>query len=68
MKGFKTVAFGVMIAVLSVASSPEMQAFVAENLPTVGTALGTLVVVLRAVTNSPMFKKEPEAPKENADA
>ena len=58
IKGFKTVAFGVLTAVLSLFSSPDMQAWVAEYLPFVGTALGVAVVWLRYLTNSPMFKKD----------
>jgi len=58
MKGFKTVAFGVLIAAISVLSNPEMQAFVADHLPEVGGMIGTAIVVLRAITTSAIFKKE----------
>ncbi len=54
--GFKTVAYGVAIALISVLSSSEVAAFVAENLPVVGGLLGTGVVILRAITGSSIFK------------
>ena len=54
--GWKTVAFGAALALISVLSSPEVQAFVGQHLPWVGGITGTLVVVLRAITNSPIFK------------
>jgi hypothetical protein len=57
-KGFKTVAFGVLLAALAVFSNAEMQQFVAEHLPEVGGFVGTIVVILRALTNSPIGKKE----------
>jgi hypothetical protein len=60
MKGFKTFAFGVLIAATAVLSSPEVQAFVGEHLPEVGAAVGTAIVILRALTNSPIFKKPEE--------
>ena len=56
MKGFKTVAFGVCLALISIFSNAEMQTFVAENLPAVGGITGTLVIVLRALTGSSVFK------------
>jgi hypothetical protein len=58
MKGFKTVAFGVALALISIFSNAEMQAWVATNLPVVGGLTGTLVVVLRAITTSSIFKSE----------
>lgn len=54
--GFKTVAFGVLIALIAIFSNPEMQAFFAANVPWIGTLVGTIVVILRAVTNSGIFK------------
>ena len=57
MKGFKTVALGGVTALLSLFSSPDMQAWVAEYLPFLGTGMGVAIVWLRYFTNSPMFKK-----------
>lgn len=57
MKGFKTVAFGVALALTAVFSSPEMQAFVAAHLPAVGGSIGLIVIILRAITASPIFSK-----------
>ena len=57
MKGYKTIVYGVLLAGLSVLSNPEMQAWVGENLPYVGSGIATGIIILRAFTNSPMFKK-----------
>ncbi len=56
-KGWKTAALGLAVFLISVFSGAELKAFVAEHLPEVGGALGTIVIVLRAFTNSPIFKK-----------
>lgn len=58
MKGFKTVIFGILIAAISVFSNADMQAYFAENLPAVGTMTGTIVIVLRALTTSSIFKQD----------
>lgn len=58
MKGYKTLVFGLLIAALSVLSNAEMQVFVADNLPALGSLTGTVIIILRAVTTSPIFKKE----------
>jgi len=57
MKGFKTVIFGVLLGLIAVFSNAEMQTFIGENIPSIGGALGTIVIVLRAVTGSSMFHK-----------
>ncbi len=54
--GFKTLAFGVILAATAIFSSVEVQAFIAEHIPSIGTFIGTVVIVLRAVTNSSIFK------------
>jgi len=58
MKGFKNVIFGVLIALISIFSNADMVAWIAEHLPGVGTLVGLIIIVLRAVTNSPIFKSE----------
>lgn len=55
MGGFKTVIFGVLLALTAIFSTPEMQAFISENIPAVGGAIGTIVVILRFLTASPIF-------------
>ena len=60
VKGFKTTAFGVLIAALAVFSSPEMQTFFAEHMKMIGGGVGTIIVILRVLTDSPMFKKAAE--------
>jgi hypothetical protein len=57
MKGWKTVVFGILTILLSIFSSPDVQAFVAEHLPAVGSAFGAIVIVLRALTSSSVFSK-----------
>ena len=56
LAGFKTVIFGVVVAATAVFSNPEMQLFISEHIPAIGGAIGTIVVVLRAVTSSGIFK------------
>ena len=57
MKGFRTIAYGLLIAGLALLSNDAMVAFFAEHLPWVGGFVGTGIVALRALTNSPIFKK-----------
>jgi len=45
---------------LSIFSNADMQAFVAQHLPLVGSAVGAIVVVLRALTTSGVFKPDSE--------
>ena len=54
--GYKTVVFGVLLALIAIFSSPDMQAYFADNLPWVGSLVGTIIVVLRAITTSSIFK------------
>jgi len=56
MKGWKTVAFGVLLAAISVLSNADMQAFIAAHIPAIGGVLGVLVIALRAVTSTDIFK------------
>jgi len=58
MKGWKTITFGALTALAAALATPEMAAFVAENLPWVGGGLGTAVVILRWLTTTPIFKAE----------
>ncbi len=57
VKGFRTIAFGVLTAALAVFSSPEIQAFFAEHMELIGGGVGTIIIILRALTDSPMFRK-----------
>ena len=63
LRGFKTVAAGVAIALTAVASNPEMQAFIAEHIPSIGGAIGTLMIVLRMHTSSTIFDIGGASPK-----
>ena len=65
MKGFKTIALGVLIAGVAALSSPEMQAYVAEHFEAAGATIGFLVVLMRAFTNSPMVQDGPVAPTDS---
>lgn len=58
MKGFKTVAFGVVLAALSILSNEEMRAFVAGYMPEIGSSIGAMIIFLRWLTTSPIFKKD----------
>lgn len=58
MRGYKTVIFGVLLAASAAVSDASMQAFIAEHIPAAGMAIGTAVIVLRALTSSAIFKKE----------
>ncbi len=60
--GFKTVAFGVLVALIAIFSSPDMQAFFAEYMPWVGGLVGTVIVILRALTNSTIFETNRNKP------
>ena len=57
MKGWKTVALGILIAVLAALSDADMQAWVSQNLPWVGGGVGTAIIILRALTTSAIFEK-----------
>ena len=59
VKGFKTVVFGVLIGATAVFSNADMQAFFAEYLEWIGGMTGTAIVILRALTASPIFMKKP---------
>ncbi|KKL90576.1 hypothetical protein LCGC14_1903260 [marine sediment metagenome] len=58
MKGWKTIAFGILVAVLGALSSADMQSWVLENFEWTTGGLGTIIVILRALTTSSIFKKE----------
>lgn len=57
-KGWKTLVFGALLVLISIFSNAEVQAFVGEHLPVVGSITGTIVIVLRAITTSAIFKNE----------
>jgi len=57
IKGYKTVLFGLALALISIFSNEEMVLFISENVPVLGTFIGTIVIVLRALTSSAVFKK-----------
>lgn len=56
MKGWKTVAFGVLLAGVAILSNADMQAFISQHIPAIGGSLGVIVIALRAVTNTDIFK------------
>ena len=55
MKGWRTVLFGVFIGLTAILASPEMQAFIAAHIPGLGAVVGTIIVILRALTTSSIF-------------
>lgn len=58
MKGWKTVLLGVALLLLAAFNDPAVQEFVKMNLPECQAGLGVLVLVLRGITSSAIFKKE----------
>jgi tellurite resistance protein TehA-like permease len=58
MKGWKTILFGVATALLGVLQSTEITNIVAQYPGGVTTTIGFLVVALRLITTSSVFKKE----------
>lgn len=58
MQGFKTFLFGLALLLLGGAESVEFTNFISENAGAYSAAIGTLVIVLRAITKTPIFKKE----------
>lgn len=61
MKGWKTVAFGILVAVLGAISDADTQIWITENLPWVSGGLGTAIIILRALTTSAIFSKKGES-------
>ena len=57
MKGWKTIAFGILVAVLGALSSADMQTWIIENFEWASGGLGTAIIILRTLTTSPIFKK-----------
>ena len=57
-KGWKTVGLGVLLALISILSNDEMKVFIGDNIPAIGGSIGVLLIILRAFTNSGIFKKD----------
>ena len=55
MKGLRTALYGLVIALTAVFSSADVQAFIAEHIPSIGGAIGIGIIILRAVTSSSIF-------------
>lgn len=58
LKGWKTFVSGIVIAALAVFSNPDMQAFIAAHIPSIGGGIGALVIILRAITSTSIFKSD----------
>lgn len=58
MTGYKTVLFGVILALISIFSNADMTQFFAEHLPIVGSSVAGVVVVLRAITKTAIFQND----------
>ena len=56
LRGFKTVAAGLAIAATAIFSNPEMQAFISEHIPWIGGSIGGIIIGLRALTSSSIFR------------
>lgn len=58
LRGYKTVIFAALLGVITMFSNADMQAFISMNVQWLGPLIGVLVMVLRALTVSPIFKKD----------
>ena len=56
--GYKTFGMAVILGLITALSSAEMQVFIAENVTWLGPVLGTVIILLRALTTTPIFKKD----------
>lgn len=57
MKGIKTFIFGALLILIAIFTNDAMKDFISQHIPAVGTSVGIIVIILRAITNSPIFKK-----------
>ena len=57
-KGFKTIVYGAALILGSALANPEVVEWVTEHFAITGGAIGTGVIILRAITSSPIFRKE----------
>ena len=60
--GWKTVIFGLALGLTAVFSSAELQEFVSQHFEWFGGAAGAIVIILRAITTSPIFAKPDAEP------
>ena len=58
LRGYKTVIFAVLLGAVTALSNVEMQIFITQHIQWLGPFVGVLVVGLRALTVSPIFKKD----------
>jgi hypothetical protein len=58
MQGFKTFAFGITLVLLGGLQSQEFTDFVAQHPGGFSSAVGTIIIVLRFLTTTSIFKKE----------
>lgn len=58
MKGFRTLGFAALVALSGFLASPEVTQWAAENSASVTVALGAIIAALRAITSSPVLKKD----------
>jgi len=57
-QGFKTFIFGLFLVLLGGLESSEFTTFVAQHPGGFSSAVGTLIIVLRFLTKTSIFKKE----------
>ena len=58
VKGWKTVGFGALVAVLGLLESNEVTSLVAQYPGTVTTIIGLVIMGLRFLTTSAIFKNK----------
>lgn len=64
MKGIKTLTFGALVGLSGLLANEEFKAFLIDNYGFTAAGLGTVIVVLRALTDSPMVGVKQANPKE----
>lgn len=65
LKGWKTIVYAGAVFLTGALSSPEMTAWIADNLPMASGAVALGIVILRAITTSPIFKPSAAAGSED---
>lgn len=64
MRGFKTFLYGIALILISILSNEEVVGFLTDNFRFTVAGIGVLVIILRAITDSPMFNtKKPDGEK-----
>ena len=58
IKGRRTIIVALLIAISGFLADANVQTYIAQNLPWATTGVAAIMIVLRAITNSPIGKPE----------